>query len=103
MKARHYKDKHLIQIGFMFLLSNLGMVAMMIAAFVNVYYLLIFLIAVLFRFSAEQALLKRYYAYYNSPLIATQVLMLSVFYPIVFLITLVSGWMAPGSWKGRKL
>lgn len=103
MKARHYKDKHLIQIGFLFLLSNLGMVAMMLAAFVNVYYLFIFLIAVLFRFSAEHSLIKRYYAYYNSSLSSMQVLMLSVFYPIVFLITLVSGWMAPGSWKGRKL
>jgi hypothetical protein len=103
MKARHYKDKHLIQIGFLFLLSNLGMVTMMIAAYLSIYYLLIFLIAVLFRFSAEQALLKRYYAYYNSSLSSLHVLMLSVFYPIVFLITLVSGWMAPGSWKGRKL
>ncbi|MFM2157316.1 MAG: hypothetical protein RL516_2065 [Bacteroidota bacterium] len=103
MKARHYKDKNLLQIGFLFLLSNLGMVAMMIAACLSIYFLLIFLIAVLFRFSAEQALLKRYYAYYNSPLSSMQVLMLSVFYPIVFLITLVSGWIAPGSWKGRKL
>ncbi len=103
MKARHYKDKNLLQIGFLFLLSNLGMVAMMVAAFVNVYYLLILLIAVLFRFSAEHSLIKRYYAYYNSSLSATQVLMLSVFYPIVFLITIVSGWMARGSWKGRKL
>jgi glycosyltransferase involved in cell wall biosynthesis len=103
MKARHYKDKHLIQIGFLFLLSNLGMVALMISAFVNVYYLLIFLIAVSFRFSAEHSLIKRYYAYYNSTLIASQVLMLSVFYPVVFLITLVSGVIAPGSWKGRKL
>jgi cellulose synthase/poly-beta-1,6-N-acetylglucosamine synthase-like glycosyltransferase len=103
MKARHYKDKNLLQIGFLFLLSNLGMVAMMIAACLSIYYLLIFLIAVLFRFSAEQALLKRYYAYYNSPLSSMQVLILSVFYPIVFLITLVSGWIAPGSWKGRKL
>jgi len=103
MKARHYKDKHLIQIGFLFLLTNLGMVAMMIASYLSIYYLLIFLIAVLFRFSAEQALLKRYYAYYNSSFNASQVLILSVFYPIVFLITLVSGWVARGSWKGRKL
>ena len=103
MKARHYKDKHLLQIGFLFLLSNLGMVAMMIAAFVSVYYFLIFLIAVLFRFSGEHSLIKRYYAYYNSPFSSMQVLMLSVFYPIVFLMTLFSGWIAPGSWKGRKL
>jgi hypothetical protein len=103
MKSRHYKDKHLLQIGFLFLLSNLGMVAMMIAACLNIYFLLIFLIAVLFRFSAEQALLKRYYAYYNSTLSSLQVLMLSIFYPIVFLMTLFSGWIAPGSWKGRKL
>ena len=103
MKSRHYKEKYLLQIGFLFLLSNLAMVAMMAAAFVSVYYLLIFLIAVLFRFSAEHSLIKRYYAYYNSPLSSMQVLMLSVFYPIVFLMTLFSGWIAPGSWKGRKL
>jgi cellulose synthase/poly-beta-1,6-N-acetylglucosamine synthase-like glycosyltransferase len=103
MKARHYKEKYLLQIGFLFLLSNLAMVAMMIPAIVSVYYLLIFLIAVLFRFSAEYSLIKRYYAYYNSTLNSMQVLMLSVFYPIVFLITLFSGWIAPGSWKGRKL
>jgi cellulose synthase/poly-beta-1,6-N-acetylglucosamine synthase-like glycosyltransferase len=103
MKARHYKDKHLLQIGLLFLLSNLAMVAMMVAAFVSVYYLLIFLIAVLFRFSAEYSLIKRYYAYYNSPLSSMNILMLSAFYPIVFLMTLFSGWIAPGSWKGRKL
>jgi cellulose synthase/poly-beta-1,6-N-acetylglucosamine synthase-like glycosyltransferase len=103
MKARHYKDKNLIQIGFLFLLSNLGMVVMMFSGFFSFYYLLIFLIAVLFRFSAEHSLIKRYYAYYNSPLSSMQVLMLSVFYPIVFLMTLFSGWIAPGSWKGRKL
>jgi biofilm PGA synthesis N-glycosyltransferase PgaC len=103
MKARHYKDKHLIQLGFLFLLSNLAMVATIAAAFVSVYYLLIFLIAVLFRFSAEHSLIKRYYAYYNSTLSSMQVLMLSVFYPIVFLMTLFTGWIAPGSWKGRKL
>ncbi len=103
MKARHYKDKHLLQIGFLFLLSNLGMIAMMVASFASFYYLLIFLIAVLFRFSAEHSLIKRYYAYYNSELSSMQVLMLSVFYPIVFFITLVKGWITPGSWKGRKL
>lgn len=103
MKARHYKDKNLLQIGLLFLLSNLGMVVMMVAAFMSIYYLFIFLIAVLFRFSAEHALLKRYYTYYNSTFNALQVMEISVFYPTVFLITLVSGLITPTSWKGRKL
>jgi cellulose synthase/poly-beta-1,6-N-acetylglucosamine synthase-like glycosyltransferase len=103
MKARHYNDKHLLQIGILFLLSNLGMIAMMVAAFVSFYYLLIFLIAVLFRFSAEHSLIKRYYAYYNQNYKIRHVLILSILYPIVFLLTLALGILTPGTWKGRKL
>jgi cellulose synthase/poly-beta-1,6-N-acetylglucosamine synthase-like glycosyltransferase len=102
-KVRLYKDKQIIQNGILFMLSNLGMIIMMIAAFNNLYYLLILLIALLFRFSAEFSLIKRYHNFYSTTVSAYQVFMLSVFYPVVFFLTLVLGWISPADWKGRKL
>jgi len=102
-KVSYYKDKSILQVGLLFLLANLSMVVMLFSAFNSLYYLLLFLVAILFRFNAEQSLLKRYHCYYNQTFQISHVLTLSVLYPIVFLITLVLGILTPGTWKGRKL
>jgi hypothetical protein len=102
-KVSHYKDKNILQTGLLFLLANLSMVVMLFSSFNSLYYLLLFLVAVLFRFSAEQSLLKRYHSYYNQNYKIRHVLILSILYPIVFLLTLVLGILTPGTWKGRKL
>jgi cellulose synthase/poly-beta-1,6-N-acetylglucosamine synthase-like glycosyltransferase len=102
-KVSHYKDKNILQTGLLFLLANLSVVVMLLSAFNSLYYLLLFLVAIIFRFSAEQSLLKRYYSYYNQTYKVSHVLTLSVLYPIVFFFTLGLGMLTPGTWKGRKL
>lgn len=102
-KVSAYKDKSIKKSGLLFLLSNVGITVLMVLATFNLLGLFAGLVGLLFRFTSEYALLNRFYSYYKKELKVHEVFLVSVLYPIVFICTLILGFITPNSWKGRKL
>ncbi|MFM7015537.1 MAG: glycosyltransferase [Bacteroidota bacterium] len=102
-KVKHYADKNIRQVGILFLFSNIGMVLLVFGACTNLYYLLLLVLSCFFKCTAEYSLLKRYYQFYQENFEWSRVLLLTLIYPMVFILTLFSGIVVSNTWKGRKL